>query len=156
MEPKRVPNRAAEATRAENGEIIKLAHNTKDFNDLWGPRASLWRLKWGQNQFRIASSTLRASESLLEASWKGLGGLQARKNVFLKGSWAVLQKFQDRLQFNNIFWSCLKQVICIIEGCCKSTEGDQKIYAKLNIDLALHLFVNAFSALWSSNYPCHS
>ena len=33
MEPKRVPNRAPEATRAENGETLIFDDSTKDFND---------------------------------------------------------------------------------------------------------------------------
>ena len=36
LERKRAPNRALEATRAENGEITKLAHITHDFNYLSG------------------------------------------------------------------------------------------------------------------------
>ena len=40
MEPKRVPNRAPEATRAENGETLTFDDVTKDFRDLSGLRAS--------------------------------------------------------------------------------------------------------------------
>ena len=40
IEPERLPNRAPEATRAENGKTTKLAHRTQDFNDLSGLRAS--------------------------------------------------------------------------------------------------------------------
>ena len=45
LEPKRAPNRAPEATRAENGETTKLAHGTPDFNDFSGIRASSLRYK---------------------------------------------------------------------------------------------------------------
>ena len=34
MDPKRVPNRAPEATRTENGETLIFNDSTKDFNDL--------------------------------------------------------------------------------------------------------------------------
>ena len=40
MEFKRLRNQAPKATRAEHGEITKLAHSTKDFNDSSGIRAS--------------------------------------------------------------------------------------------------------------------
>ena len=43
MEPKRVPNRAPEATRAEHGETLIFVDCTKDFNDLSGFRASSLR-----------------------------------------------------------------------------------------------------------------
>ena len=36
MEPKRVPNRAPEATRAENDETLVFNDSTQDFNDLSG------------------------------------------------------------------------------------------------------------------------
>ena len=65
MEPKRVPNRAPEATRAENGETLIFDDSTQDFNDFSCLRAPSWRQKWVQNGFQIASSTLKASESLL-------------------------------------------------------------------------------------------
>ena len=70
MEPKRVPNRVPEATRIENGETLNFNESTKDFNDMSGLRAPLWRSKCVQNGFPIASSpTLKASGSLLMASW---------------------------------------------------------------------------------------
>ena len=65
MEPKRVPNRAPEATRAENGETLIFDDSTKDFNDFSCLRAPSWRQQWVQNLFQIASSTLKASGSLL-------------------------------------------------------------------------------------------
>ena len=43
MEPKRVPNRAPEATRAENGETLIFDDSTKDFNDFSCLRAAFWR-----------------------------------------------------------------------------------------------------------------
>ena len=43
IEPKRVPNRAPEATRAENDETLILNDSTKDFNDFSGLRASFSR-----------------------------------------------------------------------------------------------------------------
>ena len=54
--------------------------------------------KWDQNGVRIASSTRKPSESLLEASWSALGGLQSRKKVIPEGSCLVQQEFQDRFQ----------------------------------------------------------
>ena len=65
MEPKRVPNRAPEATRAENGETLIFDDSTKDFNGFSCLRAPSWHQKWVQNGFQIASSTQKASESLL-------------------------------------------------------------------------------------------
>ena len=65
MEPKRLPNRAPEATRAENDETLIFNDSTKDFNDLSCLRAPSWRQKWFQNGFQIASLTLKASDSVL-------------------------------------------------------------------------------------------
>ena len=45
MEPKRVPNRAPESTRAEKGEITNLAHSTKDLHELSSPGAFFFALK---------------------------------------------------------------------------------------------------------------
>ena len=42
MEPKRVPNRAPEATRAENGKTLIIDDSTKDFNDFSCLRAPFW------------------------------------------------------------------------------------------------------------------
>ena len=44
------------------------------------PGVSLGGQKWVQNGIRIASSTRKASESLLGASWSALGGSWSRKN----------------------------------------------------------------------------
>ena len=65
LSPKRVPIRAPEATRAENDETLIFNDSTKDFNDMSGLRAPFLCNNWVQNGFRIASSTLKASESLL-------------------------------------------------------------------------------------------
>ena len=43
MEPKRVRNRASEATRAEHCETLIFDDSTKDFNDLSCLRAAFWR-----------------------------------------------------------------------------------------------------------------
>ena len=43
MEPKRVPNRAPEATRTENGKTLIFDDSTKDFNDFSCLRAPFWR-----------------------------------------------------------------------------------------------------------------
>ena len=66
MEPKRVPNRAPEATRAEYGETLICNDSTQDFNDFSSLRSPFLNKNWVQNGFRIASSTLKASESLLK------------------------------------------------------------------------------------------
>ena len=42
MEPKRVPNRAPEATRTENGETLILNDSTTDFNVFSCLRALFW------------------------------------------------------------------------------------------------------------------
>ena len=43
IKPKRVPNRAPEATRTEHGETLFFDDCTKDFNDLSCLRAPSWR-----------------------------------------------------------------------------------------------------------------
>ena len=43
MKPKRDPNRAPQATRAENGETLIFDDSTQDFNDFSGLRAPFWR-----------------------------------------------------------------------------------------------------------------
>ena len=65
MEPQRVPNRAPEATRAENCETLIFDDSCKDFNDFSCLRAPSWRQQWLQNGVRIVSSMLKASRSLL-------------------------------------------------------------------------------------------
>ena len=91
MEPQRVPNRAPKRLRAEMAEITKVAHSTQDLLGFRGPRSSYLSQKWGQNGSRIVSSTLKASESLLEASWSALGALRSRKKVIAIGSWAAMR-----------------------------------------------------------------
>ena len=54
-DPKRVPNGAPKATRAEKSEFTKLEHSTKDSLDFSSPR-----------------SFCRRSRLLLERSWKHL------------------------------------------------------------------------------------
>ena len=84
MEPKRVPNRAPEATRAENGETLIFDDSISDFNDLSCLRAPSWRQKFVQNGFQIVSSTLKASESLLTGILEAIIAL-------LEPSWALLE-----------------------------------------------------------------
>ena len=83
MEPKRVPNRAPEATRAENGETLIFDDSTKDFNDLSCLRAPFCRSKCVQNEFQIASSTLQAPGSLLTRILDAIIALQ-------EASWTLL------------------------------------------------------------------
>ena len=83
MEPERVPNRAPEATRAENSKTLILDDSTKDFNDFSCLRAPSWRQKWVQNGFQIASSTLKASERLLTGILEAIIAL-------LEPSWPLL------------------------------------------------------------------
>ena len=83
MEPGRVPNRAPEATRAQNGETLIFYDSTKDLGGFCGPRLSFWSQKWVQNGIRIASSTRTPSGSLLEPSWSALGSSWSRKKVVL-------------------------------------------------------------------------
>ena len=45
MEAKRVPNRAPEATRTENGETLIFDDCTYDFNDFSCLRGAFWRKK---------------------------------------------------------------------------------------------------------------
>ena len=49
-----------------------------------------------RNGFRIAYSTRKPSESLLEASWSALGGSWSRKKVLLNRSWALLERSRSR------------------------------------------------------------
>jgi len=73
IEPKRVPNRAPEATRTENCKTLIFNHSTKDFNGFSCLRGPLGRQKWVQNGFQIASSMLKASERLLTGILAALG-----------------------------------------------------------------------------------
>ena len=83
MEPKRVPNRTPEATRAENGETLIFDDSTEDFNDFSCLRVPSWRQKWVQNGFQIASSTLKASK-------KNLTGILEAVIALLEPSRALL------------------------------------------------------------------
>ena len=65
MEPKRIPNPALEAIPSEKGKTLIFNDNITDFNDFSCLRAPFWHQTWVQNGFRIASSMLWASESLL-------------------------------------------------------------------------------------------
>ena len=71
-EPRRVPNRGPKAVQAQNSKTLF-------FNDSC-PRFTFGGQKWVQHWIRIASSTRKPSESLLEASWNALGGSWSRKN----------------------------------------------------------------------------
>ena len=83
MEPKRVPNRAPEATRAENCETLIFDDSCKDFNDFSCLRAPSWRQKLVQNGVRIVSSMLKASRSLLTGILEAILAL-------LEVSWPLL------------------------------------------------------------------
>ena len=75
MEPKQVPNRVPEATRAEYGKTLIFNDSTQDFNDFQGPRGSFWVPNGVQNRVQNGISTQRPLESIVEASWKALGAL---------------------------------------------------------------------------------
>ena len=47
MEPKRVPNRAPEATRAECGETLIFNDSTQDFNGFFESQTTIFELKLG-------------------------------------------------------------------------------------------------------------
>ena len=83
MEPKRSPNGAPEATPAETGESLIFDDSVTDFNDFSGLRAFYLHSKLDQNGFRIASSTLKASEGLLT-------GILDAIIALLGASWALL------------------------------------------------------------------
>ena len=83
MEPPKDPNRAQEATRAENCETLIFDDSTKDFNGFSCLRAPSWRQTWVQNGVRIVSSTLKASRSLLTGILEAILAL-------LEVSWPLL------------------------------------------------------------------
>ena len=95
METKRVPNRAPEATRAENDETLIFNDSTKDFNEF-----SCLRATFGvKNGYKMGS---KASWSALEASWSAL-----------EASWSALERFRGRKmlrpQFPRIFFEASRQ-----------------------------------------------
>ena len=75
MTSKSSPNRAPKATLAEDFETLIFNDSCKEFNDFEGPRLTFWGQKWVQHWIRIAPSTRKPSESLLEASWNALEAL---------------------------------------------------------------------------------
>ena len=108
MGPQRVPNRAPEATRAENGETLIFDYGTKDFNDLSCLRPPSWRQTCVQNGFQIAASTLKALRKPLEGSWSTLGALLETSSATweaLGGSqeaiWAMLEADMAKKCLNN-------------------------------------------------------
>ena len=88
--PRRVQKRGPKAIQAENGETTKIADSCKDFNDFLGPELTFGSQKWFPNGVRIASSTRKPSESLLERSWSALGRSWNQKKLTWNRSWAVL------------------------------------------------------------------
>ena len=61
MEPKRVPNRAPEATRAEYGETLIFNDCTQDFNDFSSFRPSFFRYKMGSESHHRLGTRQKAS-----------------------------------------------------------------------------------------------
>ena len=92
-EPKRVQNRVQEAIQTQNTNSSKTMVFPMDFLDLRSPWLTFVSQKLVQDAIRIASSTRKRSESLLEASWSALGRSWGRKNklgIALGRSWSAL------------------------------------------------------------------
>ena len=73
-----------------------------------GPKATPFRAPNGvQNGVQNGISTLKASESLLEASWRPLGALRRPNEVLRVGSWMVLKRSQERKQAKSLIHSSI-------------------------------------------------
>ena len=74
-----VPKQGPKAIQAENDEITKLEGRLMKFLDFSGPRPPFHAQNGVKNGVQNGILTLKASESLLEASWRPLGALRPKK-----------------------------------------------------------------------------
>ena len=75
MEPKRVPNRAPEATRTENCKTLIFNDSCKDFIDFSGLRTLSWRPKWVPNRIIDAEGARKPLDRHLGGYHSALGAI---------------------------------------------------------------------------------
>ena len=98
-EPGKVPNRAPEATRAENSEILIFIDSSMNFNDFAGPGAPLWRNKNPKlvpNRVFDAEALRKPLENLLERSWRLQGPIKSYLKRRLTGPRGLPRQFSAK------------------------------------------------------------
>ena len=96
IEPKRIPNRAPEATPGENDETLIFNDSTKDFNNFSSLRASFSGPKWVPNRIIDAEGVRNSLGSLLERSWSSSEPQKHCWERLLRGQEALHDRFTEQ------------------------------------------------------------